>query len=82
MTPVFPSLASVVGAGLASIGMATTMTVLGITPILSVLASTVLAVNILYYKRRTSVNTDAAMQELVQSPGTARDASSQWESRP
>lgn len=81
MTTGFPSLAGLLGAVLGGVGVATTMTILGIAPILSVLAATILALDVLYYKRRTSVNTDAAMQELVTSPGSARRVSSHRESR-
>lgn len=79
MTGGLPSLAAVVGTLLGSSILATGMAFLGINPVLSVLAATVIGVDILYYRRRTSVRTDAAMQELTDGrhsaggPGSRRE---------
>jgi len=72
---------SIVGTVLASAFVAGTMILLGINPILSVLAASVLALDVLYYHRRRSVDTDAAMQELVSGQATGSQASATRDSR-
>lgn len=65
MTGTLPSFVGLLGAVLASIGVAAAMIFAGINPILGVLAGSVLVLDVIYYQRRRSVDTDAAMQELV-----------------
>lgn len=65
MTGAFRSVAGVTGAVLAGVVVAGIMIVAGINPLLSALAAGILVLDVLYYRRRSSVDTDAAMQELA-----------------
>lgn len=81
MTGSLQTFAGAIGTILVSIGVASTMIFVGINPVLSVLAASVLVLDVLYYHRRSSVNTDAALQELSTSRGTGRHPSSARNSR-
>lgn len=62
MRGAFAALAATIGIVLGSLGIATAMVFVGINPILSVLAATIIGLDVLYYQRRTRDRSDAAMQ--------------------
>lgn len=81
MTGSLSTFAWAIGTVLASSVVATTMILVGINPVLSVLAAAVLVLDVLYYHRQSSVNTDAAMQELSSLNGGGRHYSSVQDSQ-
>lgn len=72
MRSIFTSLGAMVGTVVAGVLVGTILVVLGLEPVLGVLAGLVVGLDILFYRRDDSVDTAGAWDELTDRSRTAR----------